>query len=270
MNWEPEAEAAIKKVPFFVRKRVRAKVEKAAQKKGLPVVTLAHVKAVKAGYLKNMEAEVKGYQLDACFGESGCPNRVVDAGRLMTRIEKKLKEADLRGFLKSRVSGKLKFHHEFRVTIADCPNSCPQPQIKDLGIIGACLPEITAEACSMCEACVEACREDAVTLDTSDSSPRIDAERCLYCGKCFKVCPTGTLVKGPCGFRVQLGGKLGRHPRLARELPGIFSEDEVLEILEACLAFYKERTKTGERFGELLGDTEFEDFVARFGKNNPA
>ena len=28
----------------------------------------------------------------------------------------------------------LKFHHEFRVTVADCPNSCSQPQIKDIGI----------------------------------------------------------------------------------------------------------------------------------------
>lgn len=270
MNWEPAAEAAIKKVPFFVRKRVRAKVEKEAQQKGLSVVTIAHVKAVKAGYLKNMEAEVKGYQLDACFGESGCPNRVIDAGSLLKRIEKTLQKADLRSFLKSKVSGKLKFHHEFRVTIADCPNACSQPQIKDVGIIGACLPEITDEECSLCDACVEACREDAITLQQSDDGPQIDEERCLYCGKCFKVCPTETIVKGRCGFRVQLGGKLGRHPRLARELPGIFSEDEVLEILEACLAFYKERTKTGERFGELLGDTEFEDFVACFGKKKPA
>ena len=28
MQWSPEAEAAIKKVPFFVRKRVRARVER--------------------------------------------------------------------------------------------------------------------------------------------------------------------------------------------------------------------------------------------------
>jgi anaerobic sulfite reductase subunit C len=268
MNWEPAAEAAIKKVPFFVRKRVRAKVEKEAQKKDLPVVTLDHVKAVKAGYLTNMESEVKGYQLDACFGESGCPNRVIDAGSLMKRIEKTLQKTDLRGFLKSRVSGKLRFHHEFRVTLADCPNACSQPQIKDVGIIGACLPEMTDEACSMCEACVEVCREDAIELDTADSSPLIDTEQCLYCGKCFKVCPTGTLVKGDCGFRVQLGGKLGRHPQLARELPGIFSEDEVLEILEACLVFYKKRTKTGERFGELLTGADFEDFVTRFSKKD--
>ncbi len=30
MKWTPEAEKAVKKVPFFVRKRVRARVEKEA------------------------------------------------------------------------------------------------------------------------------------------------------------------------------------------------------------------------------------------------
>ncbi|MGD9332960.1 MAG: sulfite reductase, partial [Desulfobacterales bacterium] len=45
MKWAPEAEKAIKKVPFFVRKRVRARVEKEAEAGGKPVVTLAEVKA---------------------------------------------------------------------------------------------------------------------------------------------------------------------------------------------------------------------------------
>jgi hypothetical protein len=61
MKWAPEAESAIKKVPFFVRKRVRARVEKEATDRGKPRVSLADVKATQRRYLNNMESEVRGY-----------------------------------------------------------------------------------------------------------------------------------------------------------------------------------------------------------------
>ena len=48
MKWMPEAEEDIKKVPFFVRKRVRARVEKEANKAGKQAVSLADVKATQA------------------------------------------------------------------------------------------------------------------------------------------------------------------------------------------------------------------------------
>jgi len=35
MEWTPEAEDAVKKVPFFVRKRVKARVEKEAREAGV-------------------------------------------------------------------------------------------------------------------------------------------------------------------------------------------------------------------------------------------
>ena len=41
MKWMPEAEEAIKKVPFFVRKRVRARVENEAKEGGKQAVFLA-------------------------------------------------------------------------------------------------------------------------------------------------------------------------------------------------------------------------------------
>jgi len=38
MKWAPEAEVAIKKVPFFVRKKVRARVENEATVAGKKIV----------------------------------------------------------------------------------------------------------------------------------------------------------------------------------------------------------------------------------------
>ncbi len=264
MQWTPEAEAAVKKVPFFVRKKVRARVEKEAQKAGKKAVSVAEVNATKQQYLQNMKSEVKGYQIDSCFGPSGCPNRANAADRLMDEVERMLKKEDLLTFLQQSVKGELKFHHEFRVTLADCPNACSQPQIKDIGIIGAAVPQVTGQECSQCEACIDACKEEAVLLDAAGPGPEIDYKRCLACGQCMAVCPTGTLSTGCRGFRVQLGGKLGRHPQLARELPGIYTEEQVLAIVRDCLALYKQKSAGGKRFAEIFSDADFKRMAGRY------
>ena len=270
MKWMPEAEEALKKVPFFVRKRVRSRVEKEVKEDAKSIVSLADVKATQARYLASMSSEIKGYQIETCFGPSGCPNRAIISDQLLIRIETEVKKHNLLGFLKQTVEGDLKFHHEFRITLADCPNACSQPQIKDIGIIGACVQVVTGEPCTMCEACVEACREDAIRIDTEKEVPRIDNDLCLKCGKCIPVCPTGTLTEGQKGFRVQLGGKLGRHPQLAKELPGIYDENTVVQIVKDCLLFYKNTSKHGERFGQILTPTAFDAFTTRYKSVNPA
>lgn len=264
MEWTKQAEETIKKVPFFVRKRVKARVEKDTRKAGKNEVSLADVKATQARYLSSMASEIKGYQIETCFGPNGCPNRAAVSDGLLERIEALLEKEDLLGFLRERVKGDLKFHHEFRISLADCPNACSQPQIKDIGIIGACTPALTGESCTMCEACVEACKENAVTLDTEKNSPQIDYLRCLHCGQCMTVCPTGTLAEGTRGYRVQLGGKLGRHPQLAKELPGIYSEQQVLQIVKDCMHFYKQTSKNGQRLGQILTTADFEKIAKRF------
>ena len=264
MEWTQDADESIQKVPFFVRKRVRARVEKEAKEAGKEIVSKADVKATQARYLAGMASEIKGYQIDTCFGPGGCPNRAVVSDQLLQKIESLVKGKDLLAFLKKRVAGDLKFHHEFRITLAECPNACSQPQIKDIGIIAACPPQLTEAPCTLCEACVDACKERAITLDSAEEYPQIDFSRCLYCGKCMQVCPTGTISQGAKGFRVQLGGKLGRHPQLAKELPGIYSEHQVLQIVKDCLDFYTQNSQHGERFGQILTSADFEKIAMRY------
>ena len=259
MKWTKEAEAAVKKVPFFVRKKVRLRVEKDAAAAGKKVVSIADVKATQARFLEKMSPEIKGFQIETCFGSSGCPNRANRGDRLLKKIEELLEKEDLMGFLKQRVKGDIKFHHEFKVSLAECPNACSQPQIKDIGIIGACMPILTGEACTLCDACVDECKENAICFQSESNKPEIDSDLCLACGKCIEVCPTGTIALDNKGFRVQLGGKLGRHPKLATELNGIFSEDEVYEIVKRCVEFYKKNCKQGERFAEVFKLSEFQN-----------
>ena len=264
MKWTDPAEAAVKKVPFFVRKKVRARVEKEATEAGKTSVTLSDVQGTQARYLKKMGSEVKGYQVDACFGSSGCPHRAMASEALVEKIERVMADADLLGFLKSRVQGDLKFHHEFRISIADCPNACSQPQIKDIGILGASTPVLTDIPCSACGACSDVCKEDAVRLSDIGEATAIDFERCVHCGSCIAACPTGPLATGKKGYRVLIGGKLGRHPRLARELPGTHDAATVIRMIGDFLAFYKSRSTHGQRFAQLLTDADIMAFSKKW------
>ena len=261
MKWTTEAEAAVKKVPFFVRKKVRSRVESDAAAAGKKVVSIADVKITQARFLEKMSSEIKGFQVETCFVSSGCPNRANSGDSLLKKIEELLEKKDLLSFLKQRVKGDIKFHHEFKVTLAECPNACSQPQIKDIGIIGACMPILTDETCTLCDACVDECKENAISIQSESNKPEIDYNLCLACGKCIEVCPTGTIASDIKGFRVQLGGKLGRHPRLATELDGIFSEDEIFEIVNRCVEFYKKNCKHGERFAEVFKLSEFQNII---------
>jgi len=202
-----------------------------------------------------MDSEIKGFQLDACFGSGGCPNRILNTG-LQEKIETLLKREDLLGFLRKNVKGDLKFHHEFRITVSDCPNACSQPQIKDIGIIGAKTPFITNNECISCLECVNTCKENAISVDEENNQPTIDFEQCVKCGQCIDVCPTGAIDTDQIGYRVLIGGKLGRHPRLAEELPEVYLETEVLDIIRQCIKYYKTNSKNGERFAEIAAKDE--------------
>ncbi len=290
MKWSKKAEEAVQKVPFFVRKKVRGKIEQYVLEHGRDLVSLEDTQTARNKFLSNMSKDIKGYQADRCFGASGCPHAINGCGSILTQAESLLENEKILDFLKQHVDGELKYHHEFRLSTADCPNACSQPQIKDVGIIGAVKPDISKGACSMCRACVRVCPDnciflkDAHTADefaaTNETStrkpgdcktgthetsmdnpkPEIDAEKCMMCGKCIDICPTGTICEGKKGFRVMLGGRLGRHPRLAMELPDLLSEEEVFSVLKRVLKFYKENSTGGARFAKIVREEDMQLF----------
>ena len=91
--------------------------------------------------------------------------------------------------------------------------------------------------------------------------PKIDMEKCLFCGHCIRTCPTGTLVRGRQRYRVMVGGKLGRHPRLASEIPGLFSENETRQLIDHIMDFYMAHNNRGERFGEIIERVGLQEFL---------
>jgi len=69
------------------------------------------------------------------------------------------------------------------------------------------------------------------------------------------------LVEGQKGYRVLVGGKLGRHPRLAQELPHVHSVEGAMDLVGRCLDHYQAHCLKGERFGEILDRTGLEELV---------
>ncbi len=206
-----------------------------------------------------------GYRLKHCFGVDGCPNRVMESRNLLDKIKALLEQKDLKGFLEKHVKGEIRIHHEFSITLSDCPNACSQPQIVDIGLIAATYPDISDSACKGGGACVEVCKEDAIQLLETPNMPIIDSMKCLGCGQCIKICPSHTLVEGETGYRILLGGKLGRHPQLGRELNGLFSPEDTLNLIDKTLDFYMQESKDGERLGELLNSKGFDVFLNTLG-----
>lgn len=261
MNWSEDAKKALDEVPFFVRKRVKKRVEAEAGRSGAFEVTMEHVQNCRQNFLTKMEEEVEGCRVETCFGPGGCPNRAVICEGLPEKINELPAAGNMKSFLKKTVPGGLKIHNEFRITISDCPNACSRPQISDIGLIGACRPAVSDELCSGCNACIEACEEGAISF--LNDTPVINSEKCLACGKCAAACPTGSLMSGESGYRVLLGGKLGRHPRLGAEVPGIFGSSEILKTIDACLDYYTKHSTKGKRLGEIMEERGAEEITRR-------
>ena len=259
LTWDSEAEETLRRVPFFVRHRVRKKVEEEVAAGGRDHVTLVDLEESKRRHLKRLSEGVKGYSLEACFGSSGCDNAVAASADLIEDLENLLKQADLLTFLRSKLGDRLKLHHQLRVTVADCPNCCSQPQIKDIGIIGQARVTWKVEDCTGCGECTIACEESAILLEDG-FLVGIDEELCVGCGACSRLCPTDAITTAANGYRVLVGGKLGRHPQLARDLAYDLDVEQVLDLIGVIVDFFKTTAKSGERLGAVINRVGWEEF----------
>lgn len=196
--------------------------------------------------------EKPGKNLPAVSGcnESGtCPNSQVGAAGLRRRMERLIEEEGLAAWIGKTLREPALARHAFRAAVAECPNACSQPQIKDFGVIRRSLPGKGEGVCNNCGLCVKACREKGIVL--RENGPSINFELCVRCGACAKVCPTGALAAEKKGFSVYIGGRLGRHPRLGLNVIELTDEKGVLKALRAVIRAYIREGRPGERFGDL-------------------
>lgn len=193
------------------------------------------------------------YRLTFCSGVDGCENRAVFLRNFHERLD-----GLLQGLFGGQNEAKRKdgrgSHGVFRVAVSDCPNACSRPQIVDVGLIGASEPVVVEAPCKDCGGCLEACREHAISFWDGVRFPIIDDARCVRCGACIRTCPSGTLQEVRYGYRILMGGRLGRHPRLGTELPGIYDEAKTLEIVRRIVFWYWANSGPGDRLADVLNE----------------
>ncbi|SDL39328.1 4Fe-4S dicluster domain-containing protein [Maridesulfovibrio ferrireducens] len=175
------------------------------------------------------------------------------------RIEKTVIESGWPEFLKSQFGDNISRHKVFSVNAGACPNGCSRPHISDIGLIRACVPVIDNEGCIGCGECVTNCPDDAMQF--IDGKVVITREKCLDCGFCTRTCPVEVISCSRKGWRVVAGGRLGRHPHLGSELPGIYSSAEVLLIIFRSLKLWMENYETGKRFGQIMDKVGYDKLL---------
>ncbi len=185
-----------------------------------------------------------------------CPNTLLCDHGLVPEMETIVSLSGWPEFLTERVGNPVRPHHQFRIAVAGCANGCSHPHIMDFALIRACVPCPPLE-CEACGACAEACPDRAITMPgpvphmLNDAPPLLDSSRCLNCGRCVLACPSKVLAVKQEGFRILVGGKLGRRPKLALELPGLYQREEALLVLRALLKGWMEVWRPGLRLGDV-------------------
>jgi dissimilatory sulfite reductase (desulfoviridin) alpha/beta subunit len=177
--------------------------------------------AVQSSHLKSSLRMSFCRGLDPAQCRFALPARCAEIDKLVSIAER----CGWQDFLLRRTNGTVRAHDALRLAVSACANGCSRPHIADFAVIRAQRPVVEASACSGCGLCVDTCPDDA--LSTRNSCAVIDADCCLSCGRCMRACPAGAIAPDAEGYRVLVGGRLGRRPKLARELPGILTWIEV-------------------------------------------
>lgn len=158
----------------------------------------------------------------------------------------------------------VKLPHKFKIGIGGCPNNCIKPGLNDFGIMGQAVPAYDMDDCSGCKKCsvVEKCPINAAHMD-DDGVMQIDKDACNNCGKCIGTCNFDCVTEAKSGYQLMVGGIWGKRQRLGTVIDGIYTKEEVFEMIEQALLLYREQGKTGERFGMFIQRIGADSFIAQ-------
>ena len=203
MEWDKEASLRLEKIPVFVRRLARSKIEKHASEKGRNVVTVEDIEGAKASFMgtggvKSDKSTINAnpfsldtkagedkfeilkrsdeyeeedgypsmYHIDICRGEDvECPFLIAKIKGLSQKIKDRLREVEFSRKLINRIDGKILPHQRLKIAIASCPNCCSMPQIRDFGIhVRAKIYVDEGVGCNGCGDCLRACKEGAIRI----------------------------------------------------------------------------------------------------------
>ena len=180
----------------------------------------------------------------ACPGTNRCKFANIDTISLAMKLDEKLfgKEMPIK----------------LRISISGCPYACTSPILNEIGITGRKKPHRTPGLCTGCGHCAEFCRESAIEVKNG-AAVVIDG-KCFQCGVCIESCPFKLIDVETQGYRITVGGRRGRHPKLGRELVEVETEEEVVVIIEKLSYWIYRRAWSGRLLSDQLDDIQFEKF----------
>ena len=182
----------------------------------------------------------------ACQGEI-CSHGLIEAQSLGRKIDETF-------------FGRSGIPHKFKIGITGCPNACIKPVENDFGIMGVVRKIFIKEKCNYCRLCQEICPVGAIKVEENEL--HYDPSKCIFCGDCIFACPSYAWEQEKAGYKIFVGGKMGKFPSLGREAFSFLEgEEKLLQLIEKTLEFYTKEGKRGERFGETIGRVGLENYV---------
>ena len=95
-------------------------------------------------------------------------------------------------------------------------------------------------------------------VSVQDGKAVINESLCNNCGRCAGKCPFGAFGEGKPAWKVCIGGRWGKKVGQGTPLGRLFtSEEEVLNVVEKTILFYRENGLPGERFADTIARLGF-------------
>ena len=229
---------------------------------GIPFAQIPEVKQALQPLIEGLHINQKepgtGYpssgtrNVSACVGNRVCPYACYDTTALAQRIEQAIFPNDL----------------HFKVALTGCPNDCAKVRMHDFGIMGMTLPELEADRCVSCGACIKACKRKSVgALKPVNFRPQRNEEKCIGCGECVLSCPNAAWTRSQEKYyRLTILGRTGKkNPRLGEDFIKWADADSIVKIILNTYDYVKQYidlTAPGgkEHIGYIVDRTGFEEF----------
>ncbi len=198
-----------------------------------------------------LELDAAGIKMGACGPRvrivMGCPGSATcKFGIIETKAI--AKELDRRYF-------RTDTPYKFKMSVTGCSHNCAKATENDLGVMGGLLPAWDKNICIDCNLCVNICPTKAISKQEVNGKSEyvLEESACINCSVCTLSCPVNSWTASKSGYTLLIGGTLGKIPRLASVLKKyIPTEEELFNLVERSIDFYRKNGRKKERFGHTL------------------
>ena len=79
-----------------------------------------------------------------------------------------------------------------------------------------------------------------------------DTDVCNNCGYCIGKCPFKAVTPSDVRYKCYIGGRWGRITRHGTPLPGLYTEEEAMDLIEKAMLLFRDCGHKGERFAAMI------------------